>query len=468
MVEVREDGAETVVGGAGVHARELPHLAEGRSAVIVPALVEVEEIAHALVAGGEALERRVGDRGVEVGVAGDEEVGQPVTVHVAHRRPGVPAVVVDPRLARPLGEGPVPAVPQEGVVGGGRDVEIGAAVEVEVGGDAPVAAEREVGSRALAHVDERATLVVEERAPRQVALFLPARDVLDRVGVHDEQIEPSVVVVVEPAEASSHHRPVVSAVRGVPERALAETQPHLPGDVVEVGCDGAGRVRRQGRRRDGRCRQGGRGSFAQDDEAPVAERQLERPLEAQRLDAEQGGDRDRRSLSFARLERDARPIDLAGRDAQPREGDAHDLPRGAPVELGRHAFGGHDDHLRQPVSAQTPARRRRRGSVPPRARPRRPDPSPRPLPRTRAHRRRRAPRPRPAAGRARAPATFDRRIGGSRPPFDRRTPGPAPRARPPWSRTRSSAARSGARPADRSRRRTRGAASPPRARSSDR
>ena len=217
--------------------------------MIVLALVEVQEIAHPLVARGEALERRVGDRGVEVGVAGDEEVGQPVTVHVAHRRTGVPAVVVDPRLARPLGEGPVPAVPQQGVVGGGRDVEIGAAVEVEVGGDASVASEREVGSRAPADVDERAALVVEERAPWQVALLLPSRDVVDRVGVDDEQVEPSVAVVVQPAEAPSHHRPVVSAVRREAERALTETQPYLPGDVVQVGCDGARRVRRQAAQR---------------------------------------------------------------------------------------------------------------------------------------------------------------------------------------------------------------------------
>ena len=150
-----------------------------------------------------------------------------------------------PAASVALGEGAVAFVPQERPDRGGRDVEIRVPVQIEVRGDAPVAAEVEVGAGSRADVHELAFDVVEERAARQPTFLLPPVGLGQRVGVHDEQVEPSVLVVVEPAQAATHHG------RGIrrhapPEGAVAEAQPDLGRDVHESD---AGRLRAVRRRR---------------------------------------------------------------------------------------------------------------------------------------------------------------------------------------------------------------------------
>ncbi len=174
-----------------------------------------------------------------VGVARDEQIGAPVAVHVADGGAGVPARRVDSGRARALGEGAVAVPPEQrvvavggDVVAGGRHEQVGVPVLVEVGGDAAVAAELQVGARAAAHVLEAPPDVVEERAPRQAALRRPEVVLVVRVGVDDVEVEPAVVVVVEPAEAASHHR--IRLVRDPePECGLPEVEPDLRGDVLQ-------------------------------------------------------------------------------------------------------------------------------------------------------------------------------------------------------------------------------------------
>src|SRR6185312_17570562 len=82
----------------------------------------------------EAGERSL-DRGVQVGVAGDEEIRTPVAVYVGDRGPGVPARGSDERGP---GETAVPVVPEHIDAGRRVDDEVREAVAVQVRCDAPV------------------------------------------------------------------------------------------------------------------------------------------------------------------------------------------------------------------------------------------------------------------------------------------------------------------------------------------
>ena len=197
----------------------------------VAALVEVQEIAHARVVVGKAG-GGAGNRDVDVGVAGDEEVGPPVPVHVADRSARVPAVRADAGRASALRKRAVAVVPEQLVVARRRHVEIRVAVAVEICGHAPLTADGEVRSRAPAHVGEATAPVAEQRRSRQATARTPAVDVGLRVRVHHEEIEPAVVVVVERAEPAAGHRRRVGRDAEA-KRALAEIETDLRRDVLE-------------------------------------------------------------------------------------------------------------------------------------------------------------------------------------------------------------------------------------------
>ena len=144
-VDVGEHGAQAVLEVRSLEARLDADLAELRTPVRAVALVQEEQVAHSDVIRREPG-NRVLDRQVRVGVAGDEEVGPPVAIHVRDRRARMPAGRSDAGRPRALGERAVAVVPEQLVVDRRRDVEIGEAVAVEVGGDAAVAADREVGA----------------------------------------------------------------------------------------------------------------------------------------------------------------------------------------------------------------------------------------------------------------------------------------------------------------------------------
>ena len=212
------------------------------------------------------------------------------------------------------------------VVAGGRHVEVGVAVQVEVGRHAAVAAELQVCARAAAHVDEPAAHVVEQGTAGQAAVLRPAHVVLVRVGVDDEQVEPAVGVVVDPAQAGAHHR-LGLVVDAEAECALLEVEPDLSGDVLQLDpAQSLGPVRR----RSGCFRDSGAPDQG-DQIAAVLEGELERPREAHRCvslgDGRRGSrvghERDgsdhpshdrRRRLAVSGLEGDANTVDAVIRD----------------------------------------------------------------------------------------------------------------------------------------------------------
>ena len=262
----------------GGHLAEVPVPSFRKSSSRTPAVVRRE-----------ALDR-VLDRRVRVRVAGDEEIGAAVAVHVGDRCAGMPAEGDDAGLARALGERAVAVVPEEHVVRRRRHVEVGVAVAVEVGGDAALAANGHVGVRRLRHVHEPAAHVAEQGAGRRAAVLRPQRELRVGVVVDREEVEPAVVVVVEPADSAAHHR-LLFRRQAVPERALLEVESRAGGDVRQpvAAQHGAGRrcfERRRLRRR--------------------AERPARRRPGAAGTSAGELRDGDRRILVLARLEPHAR------------------------------------------------------------------------------------------------------------------------------------------------------------------
>ena len=237
VVEVREDRSEAVRDLRPLDARRSSDLSERRVPVLVGAFVQVEEIADGCVVGWEAG-RRVDDE-VRIGVRRDEEIRPPVPVDVADDGCRVPRLPVDAGPDGAFGERPVPVVPKERVPGVRRDVvpgaghvEVGATVHVEVGCHTAVSANGEVGAGARRHVHEPSSHVVVERGSREAAVGVRGNDVDVRVRVDDEEVQPAVRVVVQPAEPAPHHRRRVEGLP-VPERTLAEVEPDLVCDVHE-------------------------------------------------------------------------------------------------------------------------------------------------------------------------------------------------------------------------------------------
>ncbi len=263
----------------------------------------------------------------------------------------MPAVVVDPRLACALDERASAAVPQQGVVGGGGDVEIRVPVQVEVRRHAPVPAQRHVGPRAAADVDEPALDVVEQGAAGQPTLLLPAGDVELRVRVDDEEVHPAVVVVVEPAQPAAHHRDGIGLGHRVAERSVAEVEPDLVGDGLQSGTDEAGCAH------EGRCRPGrighrwtvARASLPHDHEAAALLSELQRPPGRPFERRDDPG----RPLALARLEGETHPPYVArlARASQVGDDVPRDPQRRGPIDLTHDGLGWHKRHLGEAVDA---------------------------------------------------------------------------------------------------------------------
>ena len=128
---------------------------------------------------------------------------------------------------------PLPVVPEDRDARRAGDDEVGVAVAVQVCGRAAGAFDPDAGARLARDVDELPVHVLEERALRGAALRVPGGQVDVGVGVDDEEVEPAVVVVVQPADAAAHHRLGVVGHR-VAERVLVEVDAELRRDVHEA------------------------------------------------------------------------------------------------------------------------------------------------------------------------------------------------------------------------------------------
>ena len=196
------------------------------------------------------------------------------------------------------------------------------AVEVEVGCDAAVTAERRsapeprlTSSNAPRTLWKRA---LRGRPPRCSHVAI----VRLRVGVDDEQVEPSVLVVVEPAETAAHHRSHVERrCRSETRRGGSRARPAAATSVSRTPPNASAPP--ESRRRAGRGRRARRTTEPHDHVAAVLEGELERLSRAVPRSptcSTAVGDRpyvssvdgpfehrddDGRRLTLARLERDA-------------------------------------------------------------------------------------------------------------------------------------------------------------------
>ncbi len=131
-----------------------------------------------------------------VEVPRDEEIQEPVPVEVRERGGGGPAGAGDARLRRHVGEGPVAVVAVEDVASEVRDEEVREAVVVVVGRHGPHPVGRVLQAGLRGHVGEGPVAVVAVEA------VLRARAAVgrERAGLHDVEVHPAVVVVVEPRQ----------------------------------------------------------------------------------------------------------------------------------------------------------------------------------------------------------------------------------------------------------------------------
>ncbi len=185
---------------------------------------------------------RSGNTVVQVGVARDEQVLATVAVHVADGSAGRPPVRRHARSASTLAEVSRAVVPQQQVVPRRRHVEVRVAVRVEVGGDAPASLDRMSSPGRLADLGERPAVVAVEHRRRQATALAQPRRLGVGVRVDDEEVEATVAVRVEPAEARAHHRHDVRR-RSEPERSVPEVEADVVRDVDEACRAGVPRGR---------------------------------------------------------------------------------------------------------------------------------------------------------------------------------------------------------------------------------
>ena len=219
----------------------MPDAAETSAKVPSPLLWK-SDVRQALVLLRVAVVGRLGSpqtgswRGIPDDVVGDEEVEPPVAVEVDEGggdRPQRAVLRVAAREAGGLGdvlEGAVAVVAEERVAAQAGDEEVGVAVVVVVaGGDAEVVAPPG-HARRLGHVGEGAVARCCGRGGSSMRGPSSPRRAMRRA-VHDVDVEPAVVVVVEEGHARDHRLRLVLARRaaGVGHEAHAARG----GDLLE-------------------------------------------------------------------------------------------------------------------------------------------------------------------------------------------------------------------------------------------
>ncbi len=179
-----------------------------------------------------------------VGVLPDEEVEVAVAVVVAPGGARPPGRVPDAGLRRVVREGAVAVVVVQDVAPVAGHEQVHESIVVVVRRDGAHAVARVAEAGLLGDVRERAVAIVaEETAARPLGLRRR-----QRARLHDVEVHPAVVVVVEPGQPRADH--LGQAVLGRRTPIVHETEPGRIGDVRErdgaVGGRGVRRARRQG------------------------------------------------------------------------------------------------------------------------------------------------------------------------------------------------------------------------------
>ena len=225
-------------------AEPLPLLASGHRGGAEPAVAEVLE--EGVRGAGVLLRMAVGEQvahrahAVPVAVEGEVEVVGRVDVQVAvplgveERGARRPPPVARPRGPRSLAEGPVAEVAVEALGAEVGQQQVGVPVVVEVPGHAAHAVAEVFGRVEEARF--RGAVLEGPVAPVPVEAVPDGRPVPapvsgQRPAVHEEEVRPAVLVVVEdqrPAPDDLHHVPA-----SAPAVLVVEADPRLPGAVGE-------------------------------------------------------------------------------------------------------------------------------------------------------------------------------------------------------------------------------------------
>ena len=142
---------------------------------------------------------RLRDFLVQINIGRHEKVGPSIPVEVADHRRAVPFGRRYSGCLGPFPEGAIPIIPEQGVGALGGYVKIPPAIAVEIRGYAAIASYRQIGLAGFAHVSKRTPQVAVECVARQPALELPVAHFCFGVAVDQIQIQPAVVVIVDPA-----------------------------------------------------------------------------------------------------------------------------------------------------------------------------------------------------------------------------------------------------------------------------
>ena len=178
---------------------------------------------------------------VEFHVVGHVQVQPPVPVRVGEGGTGAPGRISHPRFPGHVPEGAVAVVPVQDVGPVVADVEIGPTVVVVVGDGHSHAPMAPLHARLGRHQAETAVPLVAVESVGDAAL--PASQLLPEAAVDGIQIEPAVLVEVDPTDAAAHG--LQDMVLGAAAAPVPKVQPRLTAHLREVN---AAREKKQHRR----------------------------------------------------------------------------------------------------------------------------------------------------------------------------------------------------------------------------
>ena len=136
---------------------------------------------------------------IEMQVACDKQIQPSIPVIVTPRRTRRPVAQRHPSLLSHVGKGPIMIVAIEPILSPVRDVDIRPAIVVEIGNGHAHAPAIVLNTRVRSHIRERPIVVVVEQSSMRRCLFAVER--IEGRPVHDINIEPSIVVIIDQTDS---------------------------------------------------------------------------------------------------------------------------------------------------------------------------------------------------------------------------------------------------------------------------
>ena len=204
------------------------------------AIIAIERVGSAFVADGSAgvdlhpaviAGLQFGIGGIEIEIAGNEQVQVAVAIVIAESRTGMPDIAAaDMCLFRDVDEGAVAPVLVQNIATEIGDEQVGEAVIVVIRGDAAKTPATAGDAGLERHVRERAVTVIAIKMVGGSLGFFALQ--IRKSGTVDQiQVHPAVVVVVDPADARAVHLKHVVLVRSARDNDAADSG--LSGNILE-------------------------------------------------------------------------------------------------------------------------------------------------------------------------------------------------------------------------------------------